>query len=350
MAKYVSTKNTAAATAAVARAATAQRGRSLDISGAFKSTNPNHRVELRLVDPSTLRVDTTIQRSIVQRDVNRIVRDFNPAALGTLVVSVRLEEDQETGELGDAWYLLDGQQRQEAIRIVEWTGKVPAEVHYGLSREEEALLFLQLNTRDAVNAWDKYKSRLVAGEEQALAIQAMLQEIGVPTGPPKGFMAIGQADAVYSSGANGPAALRFALEILHDVYNEYDGRVIAGLALVYSEFAEFLDVELLRNKLQRHAPSIGSLIQQAKLMQQLHGGKSALQFAEAIINTYNRGMKGGARYSKALPSVYLGKRRKPSGKDLEGLADLRTSAALSAETELDDDDLELDEDDYDTRS
>jgi hypothetical protein len=233
------------------------------------------------------------------------------------------------------WFLVDGQQRRAACRIENYSEKVPAIVHYGLTKDEEAKLFLALNFREGVGAWDRYKARLEAQEPQAMAIAEMLEDLDIPTGV-GAFQAIGQADRIYSKGTRGPANLHFALSILSELYEEYDGRVLGGLGLLYDEYHQFIDVENFRTKLSKHAPTIGHIIRAAKTVQALYGGKADLVYAEALVNFHNRGTHRGAKGSKALPSLFLGRKFKPSGGDLEELAAMRADALDEATHETDD--------------
>lgn len=303
----------------------------------FVSENPDHRMEFMLIDYTVPEIDPTIQREQVVSEINRIAANFNPAALGVFTVSVREVEDPESGETVARWFLVDAQQRQAACIKVGYDQKVPAIVHYGLTKEDEARLFLDLNDREGVGAWDKFKARLQAQEAQAVAIQDIIDDLEIPVGPPHGFMAITAADRVYTRGTRGPANLRFALSLLKELYNEYDGRAITGLALLYDEFHQFLDLEVLRRKLQEHVPTMGSLIMNAQTVKQLHGGTSGLAFAEAIVTTYNRQMRLNAKNSKALPSLYLGRRFKPTKGDLD---DLAARHAVAADQDIDDSGLD----------
>lgn len=309
----------------------------LEINASFAADNPNHRMEFTMVDYDVPEIDPSIQRDEVAREIKRMTGDnFNPGALGVLTISVRDVEDPSTGEIVTRWFLVDGQQRRAACRIQNYGEKVPAIVHYGLTKDQEAELFLALNFREGVGAWDRYKARLEAKEPQALAIAAMLDELDIPTGV-GGFQAIGQADRIYSRGTRGPANLHFALSILSELYEEYDGRVLGGLGLLYDEYHQFIDIESFRSKLSKHAPTLGHIIRAAKTVQSLYGGKADLVYAEALVNFHNRGTHRGAKGSKALPSLFLGRKFKPTGGDLDELAALRADAL---DVSREDDDFE----------
>lgn len=318
----------------------------MDINAAFASVNPDHHMEFRLIDYTIPEIDTSIQRDEVIREINRISgKKFNPAAIGVLTVSVREVEDPETGEVTARWFLVDGQQRRASLARIGFEHQVPAIVHYGLTKDEEAQLFLDLNAREGVGAWARFKARLQAKEEQALAIKEMLDDLDIPLGV-GGFQAIAQADRIYSRGERGPANLRFALSILREIYEEYDGRVLGGLGLFYNEYHQFVDVESFREKLGRFAPTLIQVVRAAKTIEALYGGKADLLYAEALVNFYNRRTQRGARGGKRLPSLFLGRKFKPAGGDLEELAAMRADAADEAareefDTEVDEAEVEV---------
>lgn len=292
--------------------------RSLD----FKGSQPGHWVEYTEgLDWRSFRIDPSIQRDREEDEIKDIVENFNPLALGTFTISVR-EIPLPGGKSTNEWVLVDGQQRQGALEILNYPDTVAGVVHYGLTRAEEAQLFLDLNKRRTIGPAGRYKARLVAEEPQALAIQKMLRDLAIPMGGPKGFSAIQRADRIYESGPTGPADLRWALQMLKEIYGAYDGRVLEAFAMLHAEYSVYIDAESLRSKLQREQPNINKLTGSGKVLQQLYHCTAAMGIAETIIATYNMYTRKDAKTSSALPSL-LNRRRKPRLADKEELAAIR---------------------------
>jgi hypothetical protein len=288
----------------------------LSITAAFSAMNPGHRVEFAMVDYDTLDIDPSIQRDEEPDEIGRIVREFNPSALGIVTVSVRDVSDPVTGEPVTHSFLVDGQQRRAVCRIVGYEHKLPALVHYGLTKAQEAQLFLDLNNRKGVGPWSKYKSRIQAGEPQALAIQAILTELDVPIGPPSGFSAIAKADSIYRSSVRGGANLRFALEMMRDTYGSYDGRILGGFARLYEEFASDsrFKVETLRERLADFAPTTLNIVRSANTIYATYGGKADLCYAEALAGFYNRRFRRNS--GNGLPSLFHGQKQRGKVEEL----------------------------------
>jgi hypothetical protein len=127
------------------------------------------------IKPCDTTVDHRYQRELDARRVEAMTKRFSPSLMGVPVVARR-----EDGSL----VRIDGQHRCAAA-ISAGHGDVPVmmEVYEGLTLQQEAELFLQLNGgRTAVGAVDKYKARLEAREPVALEIQGLLKKHGLRVG------------------------------------------------------------------------------------------------------------------------------------------------------------------------
>lgn len=330
------------------RADADSEGRSLG----FRSSNPNHTVEMKeKLDYRIFEIDPRIQRAEEPAEIKRIVANFNPDALGTFTISVR-EVELPGGEKVTKWFLVDGQQRRASLLQLKWPGRVRAVVHYNLTEAEEAQLFLDLNTRFTIGPWGRFKARLVAGEAQAVAIKKMLDDLNIPVGGQHGFNAIHVADRIYAKSPKGAANLRWALQLLKDVYNKFDHRALEALALIHEEYDIYIDTESMRTKLQANLPQLAQLIGNGTTVQQLYHCSMPLAVAEAIISTYNKHTRLGAKRSSRLPSI-MDRKRKPSWQNREALAAMNADddqEAKQAEVDLKvhgiDEDEDQAEDDY----
>src|SRR6188474_1918763 len=118
-----------------------------------------------------LEVDPGIQRAHLDlRKIERMVANFNPAALGVITVSQRNRLTK---------IVLDGMHRRQTVSLVtDNTGKLLCHVFKGLTRAEEAQMFLDLNNGNPVSLLDKFAVRLVAEDPVALEIDKMTKAYG----------------------------------------------------------------------------------------------------------------------------------------------------------------------------
>lgn len=173
-----------------------------------------------------LMVDPAYQRELDERRVSRIVDEFDPALLGTLEVSVRNGRSA----------VFDGQHRLAALKRLRHDS-VACVVHSGLSVADEARLFVQLQTeRKALPPLDRWRARLVAGEEQAAAIDKIVKAAGYEVTGGAGASAIGAVTALDRTFALDKTGdlLAQALDLLTVWKGEpkaTDGALIQGLGL-----------------------------------------------------------------------------------------------------------------------
>lgn len=279
------------------------------VNTTFVSSNPDHRTEQEYVKLDELYVDPRFQRGEQASEIARIVANFNPMGIGTLTVSVR---DGENGTVVKS--LLDGQQRCASLRILREKGEwedapVPATVHYNLSIEEEAALFLLLNDRRSVSALNRMKARITAKDPQAIAIQEVLNDLGIRLGyPPKGFNAVAAADRVASQ-PGGVERLRWSLELVKDIYDEgdggcYDGRIIEAFAMLHQAFVQYIDRDRLVSKLGSVSSHVSKLLGAGRTRQEVNnGGEIQYHIAMAVIKYYNDSKRGAAKYPSRLPDL-----------------------------------------------
>lgn len=308
-------------------AADGPQGSIAKVNQEFRATNPDHRVVLEWVDYKTLEIDPEIQRDEEAGEITHIVNNFNPAALGTLTISARIDEAGQK-----RLFVVDGQQRQAALTQLDYPRQVRALVHYNLTVEEEAALFLQLNYRRAVGAWNQFKARRKAKDSQALAIWALLQELGIPTGGSKGFTAIGTADKIYRQ-TDGADRLAWALRMVRDIYDSmgeggcYDGRVIEAFSMVYAHYGKVLrrkDEEDLMAKLSAVGGGIKSLIGHGQTIKLVNGGHISTGIANAILDRFNKFKRGQAKNGTRLPHIGSGRRAIRRGAEALAEADVDT--------------------------
>lgn len=126
--------------------------------------------EIREIAATRLTVDPIVQRVLDQRWVNARVSKYEEGFLGVLAVSERRD-----GSL----HVMDGQHRLALTHAVGHTEDLlRCNVYTELSTADEAAMFLHLNDKRNIGAIDKFRVRIVEGEESAVILNDLLKRAG----------------------------------------------------------------------------------------------------------------------------------------------------------------------------
>lgn len=143
-----------------------------------------------------LKVDPTYQREANQARVRHIAKHFNWPAFGVILVAAR----------HGVYYVYDGQHRVMAAMKRDDVQDLPCLVFDFDDLSEEAQAFIDTNTaRGPMRALQRFKSRLVAHDADAMSIEAALQRHGwrLTVGGGKGTISCIQAvESVYKRGGD----------------------------------------------------------------------------------------------------------------------------------------------------
>jgi hypothetical protein len=229
-------------------------------------------------------VDESYQRPLTTFAA-RIEKKFDPALVGTLVVSRRADGRHA---------VVDGQTRAEAIRRLGGTiaAGVPCLVYYGLSRADEARLFarLQLERRGIASA-HRFRAAVVAGDPEACAIERIANRVGYDIGAGSNGC-ISAVAALEKAYRRSPETLERVLSILRRAWGAAvmpNGEVIRGLA--YYLARNTVDDERMAARLATVTP--GELKRRASALREGmgHGGGSDKYMAGAIEGIYRTKIK-----------------------------------------------------------
>lgn len=120
------------------------------------------------VNVNRLGVDERYQRPVSIAKINKIVRDYNPIGIGTILASERSD--------GTLW-VIDGQHRVEALKRLNEV-MVEVTIYSGMTLAEEATAFRILQEGSKANAAERYVSELAAGVEETVDIENVINRIG----------------------------------------------------------------------------------------------------------------------------------------------------------------------------
>jgi ParB-like chromosome segregation protein Spo0J len=244
-----------------------------------------------------LAVDEGYQRPLT--NFWETVRDnFNPALVGTLVVSERRN--------GSKW-IIDGQTRWAAMCEQGWesyrdeSGLVhngaPCLVYEGLSKAQEAQLFALLQTqRRGMRTYHRFRAQLVAKNKQAVGIAKVVTAAGFDLGVEETRDTLQSIAALERAYKVAPDHLADVLGIIRDVWGTQDktavqAQMIAGLS-TFVRKQERLDYDRLKDRLRDVTPQL--LINRAAQIREGAGpGTGAAgSVAQAILSEYMRKKKG----------------------------------------------------------
>jgi len=191
---------------------------------------------------SELYIDRSYQRIIKQRRIKEITDNFDPELFGILDVNRR----------GDGkYYIFDGGHRREVAEILG-IKELECRVREGMSAEEEAQLFVKLNSnRGRVTALETFNAKLKYGDKGALRLRELLLKHGITvaaSGNTKNtIQAVGQVERVIRD--LGESVLDKTLYVLRGAYNgdpaSLGGQVIRGVSIFVNKYYKEIDYRRL---------------------------------------------------------------------------------------------------------
>jgi len=223
-----------------------------------KLNKPSSLVELHAKEFS---LDLKVQRQLNEDRAAAMAADFKPHALGLLTASKRAD-----GHI----YVLDGSHRVSAARQASYDGLLATRLFTDLTLEEEAGLFLSLNSTRAVQAIDRFKVRVTQGEPAATSINKVLRAYGLHVDWANNdslntISAISTLEKIYAGagvrekGAY-PELVDKVIRTLHRTYGEKNDRTVysrvmmEGLGILIATFNNKIDFERLEFVLQGQTP------------------------------------------------------------------------------------------------
>jgi hypothetical protein len=128
------------------------------------------KTENRKIAVEELKISDAYQRTIITARVNRIAKNLDQDAFGSLTVGQRRD--------GSYW-VVDGMQRLTAARKLD-IAMVPCDVFDSDGQEHEARVFrLKNRERTNVSAVSLFRAQMTEGDEQTLSIAAVVKDAGL---------------------------------------------------------------------------------------------------------------------------------------------------------------------------
>jgi uncharacterized protein DUF6551 len=263
------------------------------------------RYEVTELPANVLEVDPGVQRMLNAERVKKLADNFDESAVGILTVSARVSSDALADKVEHRYIVLDGQTRLAALR--RFTGRedtaypVICQVYRGLTRQEEAEIFLSHNDRAAVRTLDKFRLSIVAQEKWALDLERMILshgfEIGRGARPERRFTAVAAARRILAL-PDGEDALNRAFDLLVRAWghrrNTASAEALDGLGLLYQRHG--VDVDTVGFAYKLGALDTPQTFKAGVLSVRVSASVSRTEAAyRYALSLYNKGRKTEAR-------------------------------------------------------
>lgn len=245
--------------------------------------------ELHHVSPFDLEIDENYQRNLNGSMVRAMVSTFDPALFGVLEVNFR-----ESGDL----FIIDGQHRVHVARQLNLP-TVPVRMHFGLTSEQEATLFVFFQSRRRpVSPLEAYRAALHARDPEVVAVDALLHGLGFQIGArsdsdrlSRSIPAVSTVLRIYryDEGVVLARSLRLYDGAWINSPGPINGQVLLGVAYLLSrKWDEIDDGEFVR-KLSTINPV--DIIRQVRSTQKSTSATVITQVALVLLGAYNRGKR-----------------------------------------------------------
>ena len=246
--------------------------------------------DLRWVHIDKIIVDSSYQRELNMKRVEKIAEGFEWRHFGALVLS-------QQGH--DTYAVTEGQHRLEAARLHPRIDRVPAVVISGMDLKAEAANFVKINTaRAAVSTVDRFWAAITAEDESALRLRRVLKSAGCDVVPAQGVKKPNLTNAVTAveRGINrfGERAVRLACTAIRESWpedpNALKGIIITSLGRMFSA-NKTMSSERMVTVLR--ANDLATLAANADAMRKIMGGSAELGVCRTLEAAYNKGLRKG---------------------------------------------------------
>lgn len=243
---------------------------------------------LRWVPINEMRVSPVAQRELNRARVDYLTANLDLEQIGSPTVSHR----------DGHYYIIDGQHRIEALRDFGLGDeKIECWCYEGLTEQEEASKFDQLNDVLAVHAFDKYRTRVTAGREVETAIEHVVRTEGLVVSResvPGAIRAVGTLRRVFTR-ADGQVLGR-ALRIIRDAYGDagFDAPVIDGIGYLCQRYNGQIDDTDAVRLLGAVNGGVNGLLGKAEIIRRATGNTKGHCVAAAAVDILNA-KRGGKK-------------------------------------------------------
>lgn len=232
-------------------------------------------------------IDKTYQGHLNDALTERIAHRWDNSSAGAVILNLR--ED-------DTYAVLDGQHRVTAARKAG-VKELAALVFIGKSHEEEARLYVELNTKHNVTPLDRFRAKLTAGTKREKEILLAAQELGLKIESNPGPTSIRGVVALTRMYDNfGLSHIKMVLGTLQATFGSYEEvatyaeEAILGMSGFIARYPN-ADLKKFIEKVRKHSPTTVRGMAKARV----DLGQSAwIGWGRTVTSIYNKGLHGAA--------------------------------------------------------
>ena len=245
---------------------------------------------------SWLVTDTSYQRSIDEKAVDRIVENYDPRLVNVIKVSHR----------DGKFYVYDGAHTLNALKRINGNSNflVDCKVYRGLAYEDEAYLFaLQTGESRDVAFSARLRALLISNSQEAVDFRESTRRAGLQlasgnsTASQNTIAALAKAYKLYTK--LGARQYQYVLSLIRETWGgaswSLTSYVLGGVAELVTEYGETVSSERFRKKLA--CVSYEDIRNEAKRQMR---GSSDVAHALALTKYYNRGGGRGSLDARVL--------------------------------------------------
>lgn len=258
---------------------------------------------VEMIPVDQLVVNHKYQRDYDQTRVNRMAKEWNWNACGTLAVSLRSGGvTRGSGKARNVYSVIDGQQRLGSIRILGFK-EAPCRIYIDLTEKQEAELYELLNAAKQPTFNDLFKSRVSRNEDEAAAINAAVTSVGWELDPERKHKTArhiqSMQEMVKMFNLGRAALIMDTLRFINDVWPgeiiNHQAMILAGVSRFLHLYGKEVDIRSMKDKMKRAGQL--KMTQMAFQYAAARGGISGkgLIFQEAMLNLYNQNRKDDNR-------------------------------------------------------
>lgn len=248
---------------------------------------PESKARLEWLPVGRLTVSQFAQREYKPGWVDYIKANFDPEVIGVLTVNER----------DGVYYVVDGQHRKLAVEDM-WgeSEKVQCRIYSGLSEQQEAELFLRINSVLSVSSYAKFMVGVTAGRLAECEIAATVQRKGLTvttTSGPGTIRATQTLRIIYRRG--GAELVDQTLDVILNSYGEsaLDAPILNGISAVLHRYAGKVNPERLVERLSSIRNGVGGLLSEAAVLTMSTKKPRWQCVAATTVEVYNRGTRSG---------------------------------------------------------
>lgn len=239
---------------------------------------------------SDLHVDPDVQRSLNPKQVDKLENEWDEIFAGTLVISKRKD--------GSMW-VVDGQHRCAAGLRKDGEMIFDAEIHEGLTLQQEADMFLALNKdRKPPHPFDNYHVSITAGKELEMRIEAEVASRGLmvaKTASANKVAAIEKLRSLANKDKARTGLISDTLEVCEAAWGRnaesWDNMIIFAVGTVIIKNRDVIEKKRLWTTLGKHE---ARQWKSASSRSTVSGGGSESRsnnLVDIIVTSYNKGLR-----------------------------------------------------------